>query len=338
MPQYPILPRLLMKELGVKGGKAHWVDLLTWLPTLILLLPANTCSAQCDSLALAHADTLFAHKKFKAASKAYQSMVDRGSCVAYAYSGLAGCAQRQGAPNTEVIGFMNKAVELEPADHILLRSRSNVYMSVGMFERSYEDLEKALKTVQGDSLRAEYISDQAMDLMNTRRNKEAKTLLLEAFALSNTSGTVINNLGVVADELGETEEAYSWIAKFIALDTTETTGYLNMGFLLARNSRYSEALTYYARAEKMGTKDAYFFNNRGYAKLMSGDTKGALVDIDRSLKILSSNSYAYRNQGLVYQAMGRQDDACKAFEAALALGYTKRYGDDVKKAYDDHCH
>jgi tetratricopeptide (TPR) repeat protein len=149
---------------------------------------------------------------------------------------------------------------------------------------------------------------------------------------------ILNNLALVADELGHSEEAFAWMAKYIALDTTEYSGYLNMGFMLATRERYPEALHYYGPAEKRGAFDGLFLNNRGYAKLMSGDTEGALEDIERSIKIVPSNSYAYRNRGLAYHRSGRNDEACTAFETALALGCTKPYGNDVKLAYDAYCH
>jgi tetratricopeptide (TPR) repeat protein len=144
---------------------------------------------------------------------------------------------------------------------------------------------------------------------------------------------ILNNLALVADELGHSEEAFAWMAKYIALDTTEYSGYLNMGFMLATRERYPEALHYYR-----GAFDGLFLNNRGYAKLMSGDTEGPLEDIERSIKIVPSNSYAYRNRGLAYHRSGRNDEACTAFETALALGCTKPYGNDVKLAYDAYCH
>ena len=319
-------------------GYPHMSVRFNLLCLLVAIIASSHCSAQCDSAALAKADTLFVHKKFKAATKAYQKLVDRQNCMAYAYRGLAGCAQALHEPTEKMVGLMNQAVALAPTDPDILLSRSNAYKYVGMYDRSLADLQAAMPYLKNDSVRGEFLTDQADDLMDLRRFDEARAVMEQGYALDSLSPGVLNNLALVCNEQGRHEEAYAWMEKFIALDTTDLVGYLNMGFMLATNEHYSEALGYYEKAGKRGAKGGRFFNNRGYAKLMTGDADGALADIETSIKLFPSNSYAYRNRGLAYRKLGRYDESCTAFETALALGYTKQYGNDVKQVYDAYCH
>ena len=305
---------------------------------LFAIAVPSLCFAQCDSVALAKADTLYVHKNYKAADKAYQKLLDKGSCMAYAYRGLAGCAQARNEPSDKMVGLMNQAVALDPTDPVMLESRSKAYQSLKMYDRSLADLKAAIPYLKNDSERVDFMTGQTFDLMHMRRFDEAQEVLESAYALDSLSPGILNNLALVTDEQGHSDEAFTWIKKYIALDTTVSLGYMNMGFMLATRERYAEALHYYALAEKHGASDGYFYNNRGYAKLMTGDVDGAVTDIDRSIKIFPSNSYAYRNRGLAYRRSGRYDESCTAFERALALGYTKQYGTDVKQVYDAYCH
>lgn len=304
------------------------------------LLLAPPARAQSDSLLLNKADTLVAHKQVKAAIKIYQGVADaKGPGAAQAYVRLAVQAQRREAPSEEVMTLLNQAQALAPHDPYVLQQRSNLYQSMRMYERSYDDLEVALHYGMNDSLRADMLGDQSWDMLNTRHYKEAEALCMKALALDSTSLGALNTLGLALEQLGRVDEALHWMRRYIDVDTGNVSAYHNMGYVLSNHERYQEAMAYFDTAEAKGFKnDPYLYNNRGFVKMKLGDHKGALADIKHSLDLAPGNSYAYRNLGLTYQAMGKRNDACEAFEHALALGYTKRFGDDVKQLYDANCH
>jgi Tfp pilus assembly protein PilF len=78
-------------------------------------------------------------------------------------------------------------------------------------------------------------------------------------------------------------------------------------------------------------------NNLGYAELRAGDANSALKHIQRSIEINPSNSYAFRNLGHVWKEMGDLEKACEAYKQALDLGFTNRYGPEVKQHYETYC-
>lgn len=153
-------------------------------PLLSSLLPAVICGlpclAPCDSVALAQADTLFAHRNYKAAANAYRKLVDKGSCMAHAYCGLAGCAQLRNEPDAKMVELMNPAVAAAPTDAMVLRTRLKAYQSLKMHDRSLADLEAAMPYLPNDSVRVDFLTGQTFDLMNMRRFEEAQQKLERA--------------------------------------------------------------------------------------------------------------------------------------------------------------
>ncbi|MGL4596548.1 MAG: tetratricopeptide repeat protein, partial [Bacteroidia bacterium] len=101
----------------------------------------------------------------------------------------------------------------------------------------------------------------------------------------------------------------------------------------------------YKRAVEVSTDEsientpmkAFSYNNRGYAKMKLGDLEGAEKDMMLSRKLDPKNSYVYYNLGLLYLEKKNKTQACAYFQQALALDFTKMYGNDVQKMIDLHC-
>ena len=60
-------------------------------------------------------------------------------------------------------------------------------------------------------------------------------------------------------------------------------------------------------------------------------------DIERSIEIDPRNAYAFRNMAHLELALGRKNEACTAMERALDLGFTERWGPEVKDMRKNNC-
>jgi Flp pilus assembly protein TadD len=62
----------------------------------------------------------------------------------------------------------------------------------------------------------------------------------------------------------------------------------------------------------------------GTAALDRGDTQGALRDLEHSVRVLPDSSAAHNHLGLAYAADGRDADALREFERAVAIDCTNQ--------------
>ena len=306
----------------------------TAFPAAILVAATLHAQTAPDSVMLAKADTLRAHQHYKEAYRIYDQLVERDALLVPALSGRAAC----NTSAQQAMEDLQRALTLRPGDFRSLIVRSTIYENSRMYERAIADLDLAIAAAP-DTLRLLHaMNDQAWDRICLREFDTGIAQLWRIQAIDSTDSRSMNSLALAYEEQGDTAAAYTQLLRFIASDTASTTGYHNMAYFLSRHNRHAEALRYWNMIERKAGDDAYYLNNRGYTRLMLGDTKGALKDIQRSLRINKANSYAYRNLGLTYQAMDRKDDACDAFENAIAYGFTERFGDEVKRIHATYCH
>lgn len=79
------------------------------------------------------------------------------------------------------------------------------------------------------------------------------------------------------------------------------------------------------------------YNERGLAKSRKGDFQGAVEDYELVLKLDPANSFAYRNRALVSLAQKKTAEACEDLIHAEKLGFSRQYGDEVKKLLEANC-
>ena len=71
-------------------------------------------------------------------------------------------------------------------------------------------------------------------------------------------------------------------------------------------------------------------------RLQLGDHEGALSDIQKGLELFPDNSYGYRNLGKVYLAMGKNEEACAAWQQAIDNYFTQMWGPEVEGLLKEH--
>lgn len=310
-------------------------------PILLWCVPMHG-QTSVDSTALAKADTLFARGKYKDALKAYEKLCAREHPAIGALEGKANALFATGA-NDEAFLFLTDRITFarSNADSTVLRElllhRGSSYQRFHRRRQAIADATLVLD-LHPDSMQR----DRALFQRSACRKQERELGLAVAdletlLRIDTNNAHAHNNLAISLFELGREQEAMAHLQRYLDLEPDDFSAIMNMGYYAGRQGRYEEALDWYRRAAVIDPDDNKLLNNRGYARFKSGDPEGAIDDIEASIRIDASNAYAYRNLALVFFGVGRHDDACEACEKALELGFTREWGDEVKRLYDEKC-
>lgn len=113
--------------------------------------------------------------------------------------------------------------------------------------------------------------------------------------------------------------------------------YNNLGFIYSSLDSFEQSIDYFNKVLEIEPDEPVAYNNRGYSYYRLGEYRKAIKDIKKSIDMEPSNSYAYRNLALVHITRNRMQEACEALNTALAYGFTKLYGPEVKELFDKYC-
>jgi tetratricopeptide (TPR) repeat protein len=91
---------------------------------------------------------------------------------------------------------------------------------------------------------------------------------------------------------------------------------------------FDEALTAFDELVRLAPDFAEGWNKRATLHYVMGELAASLADIDRTLKLEPRHFGALSGRGLVYIALGKEEPALAAFEAALAV-YPNLQGRDT---------
>ena len=180
---------------------------------------------------------------------------------------------------------------------------------------------------------------------------KTKKFLNEAIDMQPNNVSVLNNLGTVCKELGETKNAVSYYKKVLQLDPNNTNAYYNLGatcydlkqlkeaksylqkstelqpdfalpFFVLGNvhadlKEYENAISNYQKAIEINYNLAGAHNNLGLVFRNINDFKNAINCYEKAIKIKNDHVGAYHNLALALKASGKFDKAIQSHEMAI---------------------
>lgn len=304
----------------------------------IVCTACAAASAQApDSTLLRQADAHVKKGACKEAQRLLAPLLEREPPHPKAIVAMARCRIKAGEPASGALRDLEQALARQPGQFDLLAYRGDLYNDLRMLDRADADLTAAVAAAADSAQLILALNRRAWNSLQMRKAGEARHDSERVLALDSLDRGALNNLGLAANQLGDTALAFRALKTMIRRDPMDKVAWLNTGFFLGTCGRHAEALAYYAEAERLGTQDAYFYNNRGFSRLRAGDAKGARKDVERSIKMNGSNPYAYRNLARVELADGDTAAACAAMERALSLGFARMHGDELTQLRRQHC-
>lgn len=121
---------------------------------------------------------------------------------------------------------------------------------------------------------------------------------------------------------GDIDTAVGMYEELIKMAPQFAPGYSNLGNLLVAKGRFSQALPYYNLALELAPLDGdswVVYVNRGCTRLALGeDAQAVLSDMNRALELKGENGVVLSNRAVVYEALGKYDNAIHDYQQALS--------------------
>lgn len=230
----------------------------------------------------------------------------------------------------EAVDIYSGLVQLYPDSLETYNQLGLLFSRMGRTDLALAEYKQLLKREMHDTARVNYLVQQAWVKFSTRDFTGAYLDCLQAYEIDSLDPATLNNLAIICDEVGKPEETLGYLYRLLKLDSTAVSAYVNIGFKMQLMENHAEAIRYFNKALTLQPDEPLSLNNRGYSKLKTGDLDGALKDINQSILLYPANAYAFRNRALVYLAKKNSKMACADIDEGLRLGFTERFGDELK--------
>ncbi|HEY1797203.1 MAG TPA: tetratricopeptide repeat protein [Stellaceae bacterium] len=214
-----------------------------------------------------------------------------------------------------------KAAELDPGDTDTYAMRGWLYQRQGRRDDAIADYSRAIALLPGDDRltiidayfrRSELYAQkrlyrQALDDLD-------RTIALKPHfqALAyNARANVYNKLARYDDAIADENAA-------IEANPGLERAYYNRGWARMKKGEQDAAIADFTRAIAI-KPDFSIFNNRAWAQHLKGDDAGGLADAEEAVKLAPKNPFCLGTRGVIYEKLGRRDDAMADYRAALAI-------------------
>jgi|GEM_PF-2130030 len=137
---------------------------------------------------------------------------------------------------------------------------------------------------------------------------------------------------------GKMDLAKADLEHILRMDSNDIPAKTNLAFCYITNKEFSKANYLYEKLYQIKKSDPYILSNYGYVTHILGKTIEGLELINRSLKLYPGNAYAYKYLAEIYLSSKNIDDACKAINTGIKLGFTASYGRELEHLRKLHCH
>jgi predicted TPR repeat methyltransferase len=159
----------------------------------------------------------------------------------------------------------------------------------------------------------------ARELLNDHRLEAADELYRRILAVAPDYPDALNFRGVVAFQLGRTEEAEGSLRRAIELAPGYADAYSNLGNVLLHQKRDLDAVAYYERAIALQPDLADAHNNLGNAFQKQKRYEDAVACYERAIALRPDMADAHLNLGRALEALDRAAEALTAFRRAVEL-------------------
>jgi tetratricopeptide (TPR) repeat protein len=216
------------------------------------------------------------------------------------------------------MGEFTAALLLEPGNVNVRNSLGVCHSLLGNFDQALAEFETAVKLAP-----QEFMAQYNLGLVHvlTGNREDALAHFLEAHRLSEEVYEVALQTGRMYSEMGQPEQGIAYLQKALRLNPTALAHRL-MGDCHSAMARPAEAIVAYKQAVKQNPNDAAALSALGLLYQDKGENPEiTALFCEKSVEI-SPNEGLYRHRlGKLYLKQERMEEALKAFQAAVALGY-----------------
>jgi protein O-GlcNAc transferase len=296
-------------------------------------------------------EALLLHKKgqLKEAENLYKSILENSSSN-FEVIHLLGVIKIQLKQFEKAIGWLNKAISINPNNHSVFNNLgvcykelkkynealsnfqnaikikpdyAEAYNNLAIIYKSLENYKEAIKNYN-KAIRlkpdyAEAYNNLGLILLKSKDLKEAKKYFQQAIKFKFDYAEAYNNLGITQNRLEETENAKESLAYAIKLRPDYAEAYNYLGTILLRLEEKNKAKEYFEQTIKLKPDYADAYNNLGITYNALGDIIKAKESLEYAIKLKPNYAEAYNNISSVYVQLDEITKAKESLEYAIKL-------------------
>lgn len=153
------------------------------------------------------------------------------------------------------------------------------------------------------------------------KDTQAAEAYQKSIALDPTQPQPYYSLGLLLDNMGQTDDGIGQLKKAQLLDPENHLISYDLGVMYAKKEDFANSALYSEKALKM-PDFAEAYNNYGYALAHLGKYDQAMAAIDKSLAIKPDSAAALDSRGFAWFGMGKYNEALADYRKALELDPT----------------
>ncbi len=211
---------------------------------------------------------------------------------------------------------LQKALAIEPSNALTHYNLAVIHERQGALEAAEAAYKKSLE-LDKENFSANFFL--GLLYKKLERYEPAIERLTKAANLQPENAEVYKALGVINEKRGDFDKAELAFKKAADLDAADISSKINLAVVMIRKRREAPAEELLLEAAKTSPDNPHLLSVLGWAQLELGKYEQARESLDRSLQLDAMNAAARNNLGVVYERLGRRDEAKREFQAAQEL-------------------
>ena len=216
----------------------------------------------------------------------------------------------------DAIFYYNKALDIKPNDHEIIKDLGNVYIALGEKDKAKEYYKKSL------SIKIDYapaLSNIALLELNNQKVEDAIRLLKRATSSDPKLNIAWINLANTYCLVGKIKEAKDSYLKSIELEPKIHTSYFLLANILIKERKLNEAELHLRKAIELKPDFANAYANLGFILTELDNLEEAEVAIYKSIEINPKSPEFHLNLGVFLLEKGKLKEAESSTRKAIEL-------------------
>jgi len=159
----------------------------------------------------------------------------------------------------------------------------------------------------------------AMQLQKNKQLDQAREVYQRIFDVRPDQPDALHHAGVLAHQLGKSDEAIALIERSLAIAPDRADCYNNLGIILQQRDRFEEAIAAYQRAIALDASHANAYSNLGVLLRATGKPAEAEEAYRTAIRFKPDHVDAYTNLGILLKSLGRMPEAVACFSKVITL-------------------
>ncbi|MCP4550071.1 MAG: tetratricopeptide repeat protein [bacterium] len=148
---------------------------------------------------------------------------------------------------------------------------------------------------------------------------DAKTAYERVLSLDRHHPDTLNNIGVLLAGMGRSDESVAYFRQALICDPDFGDAHFNLGCSLKSVGRYAEAVEHFEYLTERGSEDVRTWRELGICQEKRGLLEEAMVALEKTTELDYNDFNAWYFLARTYRALGRKDDAARAFRRMKVL-------------------